>query len=146
MKKIIAVLLTVATAVTCAFALTACKKTEAKYSVGAQAGTTGELYLNGDEDMAFPGYKNIQGKGYDSIGQVTGYTTYEYGENAKLAKLKNFNPEGVLLTYTLLEYDDSGNEIKKERFDSEGVLLTRSAYEYDENGNIKNTKFTMPAE
>lgn len=70
MKKIIAVLLTVATAVTCAFALTACKKSEAKYSVGAQAGTTGELYLKGDEDMAFPGYKNIQGKGYDSIGQA----------------------------------------------------------------------------
>lgn len=34
--------------------------------VGFQTGTTGQLYIEGDEDWGFDGYKNIKGVGYNS--------------------------------------------------------------------------------
>jgi ABC-type amino acid transport substrate-binding protein len=34
--------------------------------VGFQVGTTGQLYIEGDEDWGFDGYSNIKGVGYDS--------------------------------------------------------------------------------
>lgn len=34
--------------------------------VGYQTGTTGGMYINGDEDFGFDGFTNITGKGYDT--------------------------------------------------------------------------------
>jgi len=34
--------------------------------VGYQNGTTGSLYIDGDEDWGFAGFENIKGVGYDS--------------------------------------------------------------------------------
>ena len=34
--------------------------------IGYQTGTTGGMYINGDEDFGFDGFANIEGKGYDT--------------------------------------------------------------------------------
>ena len=34
--------------------------------IGFQIGTTGGMYINGDEDFGFDGFANIEGKGYDT--------------------------------------------------------------------------------
>ncbi len=70
MKKILVILLVAMIAVGTAFAITACDDTKNQYKIGAQSATTGELYLNGDVDMAFAGFANIGKKTYDSIGQA----------------------------------------------------------------------------
>lgn len=67
--KIVTVVLVLASVVGACFALSACNKDQTA-KIGAQSGTTGELYLKGNADMGFSGFSNIEAKGYDSIGQA----------------------------------------------------------------------------
>ena len=65
MKKIIGIILTIITIVSCVFALTACSS---KIAIGVQAGTTGEAYVKGDADWGFSGIPNSKASSYDTIG------------------------------------------------------------------------------
>ncbi len=66
MKKVIAIILTIATVLGCVFAFAACKHYD--YKIGVQAGTTGEYFVKGDEDWGFDGFSNIKCKGYSNGG------------------------------------------------------------------------------
>lgn len=67
--KILVAVLMLATLVGACFAFTACNN-DGKVKIGAQQGTTGLFYLQGNADMNFSGYSNIEAKSYDSIGQA----------------------------------------------------------------------------
>lgn len=85
LKKVTLILVVMAMVVGMCFALTACGKDTAKIKIGAQAGTTGELYLKGDADMSFKGFGNVEPKPYDSIGlavqdMINGNINYVVGD------------------------------------------------------------------
>ena len=63
MKKILMLVLAMVMSVGACFGLTACSCGGAK-TIGYQTGTTGGMYINGDEDWGFEGFSNIEGKGY----------------------------------------------------------------------------------
>jgi len=50
----------------CIFAYAGCGGSKCK--IGVQAGTTGELYVNGNADMMFSGYSNIECKAFNNGG------------------------------------------------------------------------------
>lgn len=84
--KILVVALVLATVIGACFALTACDNNK-KVKIGAQQGTTGLFYLQGNADMNFKGYSNIEAKSYDSIGQavqdmINGNIKYVVGDVA----------------------------------------------------------------
>ena len=64
MKKVLVIMLVCILAVACMFTLTACGKVK----IGVQAGTTGEYFVNGDEDWGFDGIDGYQAKGYSNGG------------------------------------------------------------------------------
>ena len=64
MKKIIVSILCIMLIVACAFTFTACGKVK----IGVQAGTTGEYFVDGDEDWGFEGIDGYQAKGYSNGG------------------------------------------------------------------------------
>lgn len=64
MKKIIVSILCIMLIVACAFTFTACGKVK----IGVQAGTTGEYFVDGDEDWGFGGIDGYQAKGYSNGG------------------------------------------------------------------------------
>lgn len=67
MKKVIISVLILVVAISCVFAFTACAD-KYDYKIGVQSGTTGELYVKGDADWGFTGYKNIECKPYNNGG------------------------------------------------------------------------------
>lgn len=82
-SKIMIVVLALVCIVGAVFAFAACDNDTVK--IGAQQGTTGLFYLQGSADMNFSGYKNIEAKSYDSIGQavqdmVNGNISYVVGD------------------------------------------------------------------
>lgn len=64
MKKFIVSILCIMLIVACAFTFTACGKVK----IGVQAGTTGEYFVDGDEDWGFDGIDGYQAKGYSNGG------------------------------------------------------------------------------
>lgn len=68
MKKIISLVLALACCVGCVFALASCKGEKMTYKIGVQAGTTGEYFVNGDEDWGFDGIAGFEAKGYSNAG------------------------------------------------------------------------------
>ena len=69
MKKIIAIVLAIITIVGCVFAFTGCNKDGKKtIYIGVQAGTTGEAFVEGDEEIGFAGIPNAKASSYDTIG------------------------------------------------------------------------------
>lgn len=64
MKKVIVSILCIMLIVACAFTFTACGKVK----IGVQAGTTGEYFVDGDEDWGFEGIDGYQAKGYSNGG------------------------------------------------------------------------------
>lgn len=82
-SKILVIVLALATLVGACFAFAACNDNSVK--IGAQQGTTGLFYLQGNADMNFSGYSNISAKSYDSIGQavqdmINGNISYVVGD------------------------------------------------------------------
>ena len=82
-SKIMVIVLALATLVGACFAFAACNDNSVK--IGAQQGTTGLFYLQGNADMNFSGYSNISAKSYDSIGQavqdmINGNISYVVGD------------------------------------------------------------------
>lgn len=65
MKKIISVLLAVTLLISAAVLFTSCGK---KVLIGVQSGTTGEFYVNGDEDWGFDGLKGYKTSPYSNAG------------------------------------------------------------------------------
>ena len=63
MKKFLIIVLAMLLCVGCCFGSTACS-CGGKKTIGYQTGTTGGMYINGDEDWGFDGFPNIEGKGY----------------------------------------------------------------------------------
>lgn len=84
-SKILVIVLALATLVGACFAFAACN--DSKVKIGAQQGTTGLFYLQGNADMNFSGYSNIDAMQYDSIGQavqdmINGNISYVVGDVA----------------------------------------------------------------
>lgn len=67
MKKVIISVLILVVAISCIFAFTACAD-KYDYKIGVQSGTTGELYVKGDEGWGFTGFSNIECKPYSNGG------------------------------------------------------------------------------
>ena len=65
MKKIISVVMAIAMMLTCAFLLSACGS---KVAIGVQTGTTGQYFVDGDEDWGFDGIDGYESKGYSNGG------------------------------------------------------------------------------
>lgn len=91
--KILVAVLMLATLVGACFAFTACNN-DGKVKIGAQQGTTGLFYLQGNADMNFSGYSNIEAKSYDSIGQAVqdmknGNINYVVGDVAPAKEAAN---------------------------------------------------------
>ncbi|MCY4010481.1 MAG: hypothetical protein OXF30_00205 [Candidatus Saccharibacteria bacterium] len=67
---------------------------------------------------------------YDALGNLKGYTSYEYNDDDRL-KL-----------YTEFKCDANGNLIEQERYDADGHLKGYTNYEYNGDGRLKSyTKF-----
>mgnify|MGYP000883696157 FL=1 len=68
--KVIAIVLVVGIVVGLSLSMVACKKpVEYKVNkIGVQAGTTGAIYVKGDEDWGFDGYSNIECLEYSNAG------------------------------------------------------------------------------
>lgn len=64
MKKILLFVLCALIAVSASLGLTACGKTK----IGVQSGTTGQYYVDGDEDWGFDGIEGYKAKGYANGG------------------------------------------------------------------------------
>ncbi len=65
MKKIISLILSALMLLAGVLTLASCSKTQ---KIGVQAGTTGEYFVNGDEDWGFTGIEGYQANGYNNIG------------------------------------------------------------------------------
>ena len=66
MKKILALVIALILALSCATMLTSCfKKTPA---IGVQTGTTGQYFVDGDADWGFDGIEGYESKGYSNGG------------------------------------------------------------------------------
>ena len=66
MKKILALVIALILACSCATMLASCAKTP--NVIGVQAGTTGEYFVNGDESWGFDGLEGYEAKGYSNGG------------------------------------------------------------------------------
>jgi hypothetical protein len=64
MKKILLFVLCALIAVSASLGLTACGKTK----IGVQSGTTGQYFVDGDEDWGFDGIEGYKAKGYANGG------------------------------------------------------------------------------
>lgn len=75
--------------------------------IGYQTGTTGGMYINGDEDFGFAGFSNIEGKGYDTAvtavqdmknGNIYGVVVDEGPASAIVANVSGIKVIDVKLT------------------------------------------------
>ncbi len=97
MKKILALTLALVMLFGATLALASCGP---KCNIGVQRGTTGELYMNGNADMMFDGYKNIGCKAYDNGGlavkaMIDGQIDYVVIDNEPAKKLVAQNPDKI---------------------------------------------------
>ena len=91
MKKIITLILAVVMLSTCVVAFAACGKGTA---IGVQIGTTGQYFVDGDEDWGFDGIKNCYAKTYQNGGLavtdlkngVIDYVIIDYAPAKELVK------------------------------------------------------------
>jgi polar amino acid transport system substrate-binding protein len=125
--------------------------------IGVQQGTTGELYLKGDADMAFAGYSNIECKSYNTAGlavqaMIDGQINYVIIDNEVAKALVNQNPGTKVIDIALSaeEYafgvDKSQDNIKaalnellaemKADGSLDALFAKYDALEYDDDGNV----------
>lgn len=64
MKKFLTILVAIILCVTMCVSFTAC----GKKSIGVQSGTTGQFFVDGDEEWGFEGIKGYKSKGYSNAG------------------------------------------------------------------------------
>ena len=103
MKKILSLALCAIMIAGCLVGMTSCGS---KVKIGVQSGTTGELYLKGDADMFFDGYKNIKSMPYDVGGlavkaMIDKQIDYVIIDNEPAKKLANQNPEIKIIDIAL---------------------------------------------
>ena len=156
MKKIISLILALAMVCGAMFALASCASNEG-CKIGVQQGTTGELYLKGDADMAFAGYSNIECKSYSTAGlavkaMLDGQINYVIIDNEVAKALVNQNPGTKVIDIALSaeEYafgvDKSQDNIKtalnellaemKADGSLDALFAKYDALEYDDDGNV----------
>ena len=156
MKKIISLVLALVMLVGATFALASCGGKDT-CKIGVQQGTTGELYLKGDADMAFAGYTNIECKSYNTAGlavqaMIDGQINYVIIDNEVAKALADQNPETKVIDIALSaeEYafgvDKSQDNIKtalnellaemKADGSLDAIFAKYDALEYDADGNV----------
>ena len=156
MKKIISLLLALAMMCSAMFALASCGGKDT-CKIGVQQGTTGELYLKGDADMAFAGYSNIECKSYNTAGlavkaMLDGQINYVIIDNEVAKALVNQNPGTKVIDIALSaeEYafgvDKTQDNIKtalnellaemKADGRLDAIFAKYDALEYDDDGNV----------
>lgn len=107
MKKILAIVMMLALALTC---LVGCGKKETKVAIGVQSGTTGESFLKGDADWGFEGFANVDTKAYDNAGLAVedmknGNIKYVVIDAAVGKELAAKNSEIKVIDYALTKED-----------------------------------------
>ena len=156
MKKIISLILALAMVCGAMFALASCAGNDG-CKIGVQQGTTGELYLKGDADMAFAGYSNVECKSYSTAGlavkaMLDGQINYVIIDNEVAKALVNQNPGTKVIDIALSaeEYafgvDKSQDNIKtalnellaemKADGSLDALFAKYDALEYDDDGNV----------
>lgn len=126
--------------------------------IGYQTGTTGGMYINGDEDFGYDGFENIEGKGYDTAvlaandmknGNVYAVVVDEGPAAAIAAQVDGVKVVDVKLTdedYAFLI--KKGNAKLQEKFNT-FLDTVKSNGEYDKlvdkyfNGNGEKVGYTL---
>ncbi len=153
MKKLIALILTAAMLVAAALALTSCGKVK----IGVQQGTTGEKYLNGDADMMFDGFSNIECMAFSNGGlavkaMLNGTVDYVVIDNGPAAQLVAQNSDIKMIDIALSteEYAFGVDKAQPELLTAVNALIAEikangtlqalfdkyDALTYDDDGNV----------
>lgn len=108
MKKILSLILAVLMMAGLLAAATSCGTKKVK--VGVQSGTTGELFLNGDEDAGYAGFSNLKTKAYDNAGlavadMVNGKVKYVAIDAAVAKALAEKNDKIKVIDFALTKED-----------------------------------------
>ena len=153
MKKLIALILTAAMLVAAALTLTSCGKVK----IGVQQGTTGEKYLNGDADMMFDGFSNIECMAFNNGGLAVkamqnGTIDYVVIDNGPAAQLVAQNSDIKMIDIALSteEYAFGVDKAQPELLTAVNALIAEikangtlkalfdkyNALTYDDDGNV----------
>ena len=153
MKKLIALILTAAMLVAAALTLTSCGKVK----IGVQQGTTGEKYLNGDADMMFDGFSNIECMAFSNGGlavkaMLNGTVDYVVIDNGPAAQLVAQNSDIKMIDIALSteEYAFGVDKAQPELLTAVNALIAEikangtlkalfdkyNALTYDDDGNV----------
>lgn len=126
--------------------------------IGYQTGTTGGMYINGDEDFGYDGFANIEGKGYDTAviaatdmknGNIYAVVVDEGPAAAIASQVKGVKVIDVKLTdedYAFLI--KKGNENLQKKFNA-FLKTVKENGEYDKivdkyfNGNGEKVGYTL---
>lgn len=108
MKKVLSLVLAVLMLAGLLSVATSCGTKKVK--VGVQSGTTGELFLNGDEDAGYTGFANLQTKAYDNAGlavadMVNGKVKYVAIDAAVAKALAEKNDKIKVIDFALTKED-----------------------------------------
>lgn len=74
---------------------------------------------------------------------ISGYSIFEYNQEAKLKTIKNYNKKNAVFEYSSmmsLEYDGA-NIAKRNLYNAENNITNLYAYEYDNSGNVIKEKY-----
>lgn len=153
MKKLIALILTAAMLVAAALTLTSCGKVK----IGVQQGTTGEKYLNGDADMMFDGFSNIECMAFNNGGLAVkamqnGTIDYVVIDNGPATQLVAQNSDIKMIDIALSteEYAFGVDKAQPELLTAVNALIAEikangtlkalfdkyNALTYDDDGNV----------
>ena len=119
MKKLVLSIVAVVLVLSCVFAFAACNSV--KYTIGVQAGTTGEYYVKGDADWDFVGLSNAKEKSFDNGGlavqaMLNGQVDFVIIDEApakSLAQSASFNGK-VKVINVPLTVEDYGYAVSKD--------------------------------
>ena len=108
MKKILSLVLAALMIAGMLAAATSCGAKKVK--IGVQSGTTGELFLNGDEDAGYAGFSNVATTAYDNAGLavadlVNGKVKYVAIDAAVAKSLAAGNDKIKVIDYALTKED-----------------------------------------
>ena len=108
MKKILSLVLAALMIAGMLAAVTSCGAKKVK--IGVQSGTTGELFLNGDEDAGYKGFANVATTAYDNAGLavadlVNGKVKYVAIDAAVAKALAASNDKIKVIDYALTKED-----------------------------------------
>ena len=128
MKKLLSLVLAVVMVCGMLAAFSACSKKGVK--IGVQAGTTGELFLKGDEAMKFEGFENVDVQSYDNAALavqdlVDGKINYVVIDNDVAMSLASGNNDIKVIEFSLTseQYGIGVDKNQKDLLNSINAIL-----------------------